>query len=219
MIEMAYAGRYTILLMSVWSIYIGSLYNECFALPMNFGSNYRLDFRTNSTFWWKDVNWTYIWGVDPIWKGATNELLYYNSLKMKTSVIVGIFQVYLSDMSHFHVTSIYLPLLTSQMTLGLVLHLLNSIHFGNWLDVLWEFIPRVLFLWSTFGYLVFIIFVKWNTNYFAQPGGIGDTTNGAPGLLNVMIAMFLGGRAEGTPEMYPGQFSFEGYTSILFLFA
>jgi V-type H+-transporting ATPase subunit a len=92
MIEMAYAGRYTILLMAIWSVYIGSLYNECFALPINFGSNYKLDFRTNTSFWWKNIDWTYLWGVDPVWKGATNELLYYNSLKMKTSVIIGIFQ-------------------------------------------------------------------------------------------------------------------------------
>lgn len=187
MIEMAYAGRYTILLMAIWSIYIGSLYNECFALPMNFGSNYKLDFRTNTSFWWKNIDWTYLWGVDPVWKGATNELLYYNSLKMKTSVIIGILQ----------------------MTLGLCLHLLNSIHFNNMLDVFFEFVPRVIFLWSTFGYLVFIIFVKWNTNYFAH-GTLPDRTNGAPGLLNVMISMFLGGNNTGDP-MYPGQAGFETF--------
>lgn len=91
---MVYAGRYTILLMSIWSIYIGSLYNEFFAIPINFGSNYMLRPESNYTaFWWKHQNWTYLWGVDPVWKGATNELLYYNSLKMKTSVIIGIFQV------------------------------------------------------------------------------------------------------------------------------
>lgn len=40
MIEMVYNGRYTILLMAMFSVYIGALYNELFALPMNFGSNW-----------------------------------------------------------------------------------------------------------------------------------------------------------------------------------
>jgi V-type H+-transporting ATPase subunit a len=70
-------------------------------------------------------------------------------------------------------------------------------------------VPRVIFLWSTFGYLVFIIFVKWNTNYFAH-GDLPDKTNGAPGLLNVMISMFLGGNQTGDP-MYTGQAGFEVY--------
>ena len=41
MIQMVYSGRYTILFMSLWSIYVGSLYNECFAIPINFGSNFQ----------------------------------------------------------------------------------------------------------------------------------------------------------------------------------
>jgi len=89
------------------------------------------------------------------------------------------------------------------------LHLLNSLHFQNWLDVWFEFLPRILFLWSTFGYLVFIIFVKWNTNYFAGPNHIPpDKTSLAPGLLNVLINMFLGGTPIVDP-IYTGQAVFE----------
>lgn len=95
------------------------------------------------------------------------------------------------------------------MSLGLFLHLLNSVHFRNWLDVFFEFVPRIIFLWCTFGYLVLIIFIKWNTNYFAHDG-MEDRTNGAPALLNIMIGVFLGnsgggGNATATDVLYPGQ--------------
>jgi len=160
---------------------------------MNFGSNYVFNFMTNTTFDIKNPNWTYAWGVDPVWKGATNELLYYNSLKMKTSVIIGIFQ----------------------MTLGLFLHLLNSVYFRNWLDVWFEFVPRLLFMWCTFGYLVFIIFVKWNTNYFAHDG-IAERSSLAPPLLNVMIRMFLGGDdLPANVRLYPGQYIIERILVII----
>jgi len=188
MFSMVYGGRYTIFLMAIFSIYIGSLYNELFAIPMNFGSNWVLvasDNFTDGSFKPRDLHWTYVWGVDPIWKGATNELMYYNSLKMKAAVIIGV----------------------AQMTLGLFLHLLNSIHFRNTLDILFEFIPRIIFLMSTFGYLCFMIFLKWNMPWLEDPSrGIPDTTNTAPVLLNELIYMFLPAPND-TKQFYSGQFA------------
>jgi len=189
MFQMIYNGRYQLLLMALFSIYIGSLYNELFALPMNFGSNWNvvLDMKRNFTdgsFWPRDPHWTYVWGVDPVWKGASNELMYYNSLKMKGAVIIGVMQ----------------------MTLGLVLHFLNSWYFRNQLDIWFEFLPRFVFLMSTFGYLVFMIFYKWNHAYMADPDrGIPDTTNTAPVLLNELIYMFLPPPGNVT-AFYSGQF-------------
>lgn len=36
----------------------------------------------------------YPFGVDPMWKGSPNELDYYNSFKMKVSILLGIIQVF-----------------------------------------------------------------------------------------------------------------------------
>jgi len=41
----------------------------------------------------------YPFGVDPAWKGAKNELTFYNSLKMKMSVVFGVAQVSLTQYS------------------------------------------------------------------------------------------------------------------------
>merc|ERR1719313_553058 len=49
----------------------------------------------------------YPFGVDWRWHGATNELLFMNSLKMKLSVLMGVVQ----------------------MTLGLILRIMNSIYY------------------------------------------------------------------------------------------
>eukprot|EP01127_Copromyxa_protea_P009726 TRINITY_DN230_c1_g1_i1.p1 TRINITY_DN230_c1_g1~~TRINITY_DN230_c1_g1_i1.p1 ORF type:complete len:853 (+),score=177.88 TRINITY_DN230_c1_g1_i1:349-2559(+) len=164
MIAMPFKGRYTIFLMSLFAIYIGALYNELFAVPMNFGSNWLYVNEAPYNTFRPASNWTYPFGVDPVWKGATNELTFYNSLKMKTSIVIGVIQ----------------------MTLGLFMHLFNAVYFKLPYDIWFEFVPRILFLMSTFGYLVFMIFFKWNYNW-AGEGKAHD----APVLLNELIFMFL----------------------------
>jgi len=106
-----------ILLMALYSFWMGALYNECFAVPMDFYSGWELDTgpgALNYTFHMRTYgpNGTYVFGIDPVWKGSSNELLYYNSVKMKMSIIVGVIQ----------------------MTVGLFLHCLNAIEFRKPLD-------------------------------------------------------------------------------------
>jgi len=119
--------------------------------------------------------------VDPVWKGAENELLFYNSLKMKMSIIIGV----------------------TQMSIGLLLKLLNAYHFDNHVDIWCEFLPQLIFLWAIFGYLCFLIVYKWNVDWMLQDdynaaNGITDPvgpdhlgTAGAPVLLNQLIFMFM----------------------------
>lgn len=52
-----------------------------------------------------------------------------------------------------------------QMSLGLLLSLLNHLYFKDLKHVWFGFIPEVVFLWFTFGYMCFMIIVKWNTNW------------------------------------------------------
>jgi len=138
-----------------------------------------------------------VFGVDPIWKGATNELLFYNSMKMKMSIIIGVIQ----------------------MSMGLIFHLLNSWYFRKWLDLFFEFLPRILFLHSIFGYLVFLILYKWNKDYIGQdkinkalnitdPRGDTAGTAQSQNLLNELIFMFIPGGPKDNP-VFPGQYNFQ----------
>lgn len=203
MFEICFGGRYVLLLMSIFSIFQGALYNEMFALPVDFGSNWKIvigEHESNASFWPRNEVRPYAFGVDPVWKGATNELIFYNSLKMKMSIIIGVFQ----------------------MSVGLVLHLLNGIHFRKWLDVFFEFIPRFIFLQCIFGYLCALIILKWNINWMQRDRdnflmnrtNPNDTlgehagTQQAPVILNELIYMFLPGGPTNNP-MYHGQYTFQ----------
>lgn len=114
MVSFMYHGRYLLLLMGIFSIYCGFIYNEFFALPMNlFGSRWvykvsiswinSIHHAEFSIFFfqgqslhatWNGDSTAYPIGVDPAWKGSKNELIYYNSLKMKLSIIFGVTQVF-----------------------------------------------------------------------------------------------------------------------------
>eukprot|EP01090_Pellita_catalonica_P013054 TRINITY_DN3010_c0_g1_i2.p1 TRINITY_DN3010_c0_g1~~TRINITY_DN3010_c0_g1_i2.p1 ORF type:complete len:401 (-),score=81.22 TRINITY_DN3010_c0_g1_i2:60-1172(-) len=156
-----FGGRYVLLLMGFFSVYCGSLYNEVFSVPTDpFGSKWIRD-GDEPQLIWSFPSTVYPWGVDPAWKYKKNELLFYNSLKMKISIIFGVFQ----------------------MTMGIILSGWNGIYFRKPLNILFEFIPQMCFMMSIFGYMVLLIFWKWSTNY--QP------VHDAPGLLNMMINMFL----------------------------
>lgn len=100
-------GRYVILLMSIFSIYTGLMYNEAFSIPLSVfgGSQFHcpsdpslsiMEVKTNPEScpeaYTKGLSFSgtpYPLGVDPIWHGTKSELPYLNSLKMKMSILLG----------------------------------------------------------------------------------------------------------------------------------
>ena len=63
---------------------------------------------------------------------------------------------------------------------------MNAAYFKNRLDLYHEFVPQTLMFVAMFGYMDFLIVVKWLTNYTGK-------TDQAPSIINTMVAMFLGG--------------------------
>lgn len=213
MVDMVFGGRYVLLLMSIASIYCGLLYNETFGIPHNlFGSRwaqYAPDVGTfelagtqcalasavpAAPFWRGNCTLPpaepYPFGLDPAWKWADNGLTFNNSLKMKMAVILGV----------------------TQMLFGIMLKGVN-----NWVDMgkgdteaklnarlsFWfEFIPQVIFMVGIFGYMCFLIILKWNicwvspgdttslTVPFSCTGRIVDS-DGPPDIKQILIGMFM----------------------------
>ncbi|KAL1827025.1 hypothetical protein ACET3Z_005437 [Daucus carota] len=159
--EMLFGGRYVLLLMSLFSIYCGLIYNEFFSVPYHIfgGSAYRCrdDSCSNAyTVGLIKFRDPYPFGVDPSWRGSRSELPFLNSLKMKMSILLGV----------------------AQMNLGIMLSYFDARFFGNSLDIKYQFMPQIIFLNSLFGYLSLLILIKWCTGSQAD-------------LYHVMIYMFL----------------------------
>ncbi|RDY01327.1 V-type proton ATPase subunit a3 [Mucuna pruriens] len=138
--EMTFGGRYVILLMAIFSIYTGFIYNEFFSVPFPIFSPSAyvcrdLSCRDATTVGLIKVHDTYPFGVDPAWHGTRSELPFLNSLKMKMSILLGV----------------------AQMNLGIVMSYCNAKFFRN------SFVPQMIFLNSLFGYLSLLILVKWCT--------------------------------------------------------
>lgn len=96
-----FAGRYIILLMGIFSIYTGIIYNDVFSKSINlFGSSwhitYDLDTILNNGFLELDpateayAQTPYPLGMDPVWVLSQNKIVFLNSYKMKLSIIFGV---------------------------------------------------------------------------------------------------------------------------------
>ncbi|EXB63575.1 Vacuolar proton translocating ATPase 100 kDa subunit [Morus notabilis] len=174
--EMTFGGRYVILMMSIFSIYTGLIYNEFFSVPFElFGrSAYAcrdISCRDATTEGLVKVRSTYPFGLDPVWHGTRSELPFLNSLKMKMSILLGV----------------------AQMNLGIILSYFNAKYFGNNINIWFQFLPQLIFLNSLFGYLSVLILVKWCT---------GSQVD----LYHVMIYMFLGPTDDlGENQLFAGQ--------------
>jgi V-type H+-transporting ATPase subunit a len=170
-------GRYIILLMGCFSIYTGMIYNDIFSKSFNiFGSSWispEPDKNKNNLP--QFINKTngldpklylsstiYPFGIDPVWQISDNKILFLNSLKMKMSVILGV----------------------SQMLFGVALSCWNHVYFRKYSNIVFEFIPQVLFLLAIFGYMNGMIFAKWFI-YGAKDSFC------APSILITLINMFL----------------------------
>ncbi|XP_035385827.1 V-type proton ATPase 116 kDa subunit a isoform X2 [Electrophorus electricus] len=198
-----FEGRYIILMMGVFSVYTGIIYNDCFSKSLNvFGSgwNVRAMFEkgpwTMSTLHSNDFltlnpstpgvfNGPYPLGIDPIWNLASNRLTFLNSYKMKMSVILGIVH----------------------MTFGVILGVFNHLHFRRRFCVVLVFLPELLFLLCLFGYLVFMILYKWMA-FTAQD------SHKAPSILIHFINMFLM-QGDSRKPLYPGQTGLQVFLVII----
>ncbi|KAJ7532075.1 hypothetical protein O6H91_14G071200 [Diphasiastrum complanatum] len=190
-LRMAFEGRYVFLLMSVFSIYTGFIYNEFFSVPFEiFGaSTYKCtnpscrDASTKGLI--KAHSGTYPFGVDPVWHGSRSELPFLNSLKMKMSILLGV----------------------TQMMLGIILSFFNAKFFSKPLDIWFQFVPQILFLGAIFGYLSLLIVIKWCTGSRAD-------------LYHVMIYMFLSPSADlGENTLFDGQSSIQVFLLLLAVIA
>lgn len=83
------------------------------------------------------------------------------------------------------------------MCFGIVLTLLNSRYFKKPINIYCEFIPQIIFMLSIFGYLCFMIILKWLKTW---------PNDDAPGLMNTLIYMFLHlGSVEEKRKLFAGQ--------------
>ncbi|KAM1099846.1 hypothetical protein ACFX15_006163 [Malus domestica] len=174
--EMLFGGRYVLLLMSLFSIYCGLIYNEFFSVPFHIfgGSAYKCrdaacsEAHTIGLIKYRDP---YPFGVDPSWRGSRSELPFLNSLKMKMSILLGVVQ----------------------MNLGILLSYFNARFFSSSLDIRYQFVPQMIFLNSLFGYLSLLVVIKWCTGSQAD-------------LYHVMIYMFLSPTDDlGENQLFWGQ--------------
>ena len=179
LVSMAFYGRYIMLMMGIFSIYTGLIYNDCFSRALTlFPSAWEWphDFKEGQTVEGNlRDSYRYPFGLDWSWHGTDNALLFTNSFKMKLSILMG----------------------WAHMTYSLCLSYINARHFKSPVDIWGNFVPGMVFFQSIFGYLVFTIIYKWCIDWNASKAS-------PPSLLNMLIYMFL---QPGTIEeqLYPGQ--------------
>uniref|UniRef100_A0A8C8ZFT0 V-type proton ATPase subunit a n=1 Tax=Prolemur simus TaxID=1328070 RepID=A0A8C8ZFT0_PROSS len=189
-----FGGRYLLLLMGLFSIYTGFIYNECFSRATTiFPSGWSVAAMANQSGW-SDAFLAqhavltldpsvkgvflgpYPFGIDPVWSLAGNHLSFLNSFKMKMSVILGV----------------------THMAFGVVLGVFNHLHFGQRHRLLLETLPELTFLLGLFGYLVFLVVYKWLS-------ASATSAASAPSILIHFINMFLFSRSPSNQPLFPGQ--------------
>ncbi|CAB1337154.1 unnamed protein product [Coregonus sp. 'balchen'] len=204
--RMMFGGRYLILLMGLFSVYTGAIYNECFSRglsPFNSGWHVGPMFENGewnpttvkeNNFLSLDPNITgvftgpYPFGIDPVWGLSNNHLTFLNSYKMKMSVIIGVIH----------------------MTFGVCLSFFNYIHFNQLSSVFLVLIPELFFMLCLFGYLVFMVIFKWLAFDTAH-------SNSAPSILIHFIDMFLFTENKENLPLYEGQMVVQNVLVVLAL--
>lgn len=173
--------RYLIPMMGFFSVFFGLLYNDFASISIPIGkscfiNDTKVDPETGRIYEYygrKEENCEYYFGIDHKWNVGENDLTFLNSFKMKLSVIIGVFH----------------------MSLGIILKGFNCAFYNDWLGFFLEFVPQITFMTLIFGYMDFMIILKWLTPW------IGKATFKAPNITSTLLNMFLKlGKVEGDPN-------------------
>ncbi|XP_052753523.1 V-type proton ATPase 116 kDa subunit a 1-like [Galleria mellonella] len=191
-----FGGRYIILLMGIFSIYTGLIYNDMFSKSLNiFGSRWKSVYDNETLTKHKMLELDpaeaytqtpYPFGLDPVWEFAANNIIFLNSFKMKLSIIFGVIH----------------------MAFGVTMSVVNFNFFRKTELIYLQYIPQILFLLLLFWYLCILMFMKW-TMYSATATDPAYGTSCAPSVLIIFINMMLLKETESKPPckalMYDGQ--------------
>lgn len=124
------------MLMGFFAFFCGIIYNDFLSVPFPFQNTCYIKTEKGYS---KIKNCDYMVGIDYTWHHASNGIGFVNSLKMKMSIIIGVLH----------------------MILGILLKGSNNLYFKDYAGFFFEFIPQLVFMISTFGYMVFCIIYKW----------------------------------------------------------
>jgi len=192
MVGICVSARWVLLLMGFFAIYMGFIYNETIGIGFDyFGTAWTW---ACTKVGGKDTNCgpqptgTYGFGLDPVWGRAGNHMAMVNSVKMKMAVVLGVVQ----------------------MLFGIGLKACNSLYNNDRRTLLFEVIPEAIFLSCTFGYMDFLIFFKWSTDW------VGLKLR-APSILDTMVNFFLcpGCEISAEKQFFPGQAQFQAFLLLL----
>jgi len=156
-VPVAYYARFLLFQLGIYAVFAGFMYTDLFSvgpeLSFAIKSKWKRDPANPNGEWIPLYDITnagpaydggldrfpYPFGTDPAWIGASNALIFMNSLKMKLSVLMGVIQ----------------------MTVGVFLRFANSIFFKSPTDFICECIPMLIFMLCFFGWMDFMIVYKW----------------------------------------------------------
>ena len=166
-----------------FAFFSGFMYNDFLAIPLSiFGTCFDENLQK------VDRNCVVPVGIDPLWHQGENFLSYINSFKMKFSIIIAV----------------------AQINLGLIFALFNYVHFDDWVTIIFTGIPRFIFYNAIFGYMMFLIIVKWLTPFDDRtpPSIIGIFISGGPVTENT----YLWGSPDGSDQTW-----FQAYAALTVL--
>lgn len=200
-----FAGRYIILLMGIFSMYTGFIYNDLFSRTMNiFGSRWKINYNESTILANKELQLNpstdllidpYPVGMDPAWALATNKIIFLNSFKMKLSIIFGVIHMFF----------------------GVCMSTVNYSFFRRSYSIFLEFLPQVIFLVLLFAYLCFMMFAKW-VLYGAQMTESAYSPACAPSVLIIFIGMMLFKDNPPLPNCKEFMFDGQGELQRIFVF-
>lgn len=214
-VGMAFGGRYVLLLMSVFAIYMGFIYNECFSMPLSlFGkTQWECDFESCAT----QLNTKYAEVANSTW-ATTPERVQEMWVEhgqcacplatdRSTPYVFGVDPAWhgtKTELTFINSVKMKMSIIlgVAQMTLGIVCSLYKFLkkpiapdrYEVDRLSIICEFVPQILFLMAMFGYLSALIIAKWIT---------GSTADLFFIMVNLFLAPGTNTCGDGCPETDP----------------